>query len=282
MGDEIRAKAISYLLQVGPIEEVKSIGASGPKFTKLTGITQAMLQANWSGGGIMTSCNSFVATYAASIGLVIGGKSLGQFNLDKKVASWGKAYAWIPASSGARPKDGDIFELNRLHQGVTFTVAGTSWNTVEGGQGGKSSGFDMVKRKENPQGGGVLTHQTYQKTIESVKGWLDIDLYLNGLPTTLPIPPWLPGWWQVPWQGQIFYYFFEMPGTVKWTLQKPVSDAFGPYNYNDKGTAVFNSQQVLTLVWSATGTIEKFKRQIDKVMIGDWNSTEPLMATRCF
>lgn len=283
MADDLRGKAKTYLQQIPASPgEIQSIGPTAGKFFQLTGMNQTMLTANWSAGGIMTSCNSFVALYAASLGLVLNGRSLGQFGLDKKVESWGKGYAWVPASSGKRPKFGDIFELERLHQGVSLDVDGSTWNTVEAGQGGKSTGYDIIKRKQSPQTGGVLTHQTIKKTQEPVKGWLDIELYLNGLPTTQPMPSWLTGWWQVPWRGRIFYYFFERPGTAKWTFKKPISDALTPTTFDDTAKLTFDSAQVLTLVWSATGTVEKFRRQTDRLMVGDWNSAEPLTATRCF
>ncbi|MGH8519244.1 MAG: hypothetical protein ACREUE_17475, partial [Panacagrimonas sp.] len=117
---------------------------------------------------------------------------------------------------------------------------------------------------------------------EKLKGWVDIDLYLNGMPKAMPMPDWLPGWWKVPWRADTFYYYFEKPGSVKWTLKKPISDAMAPVNFNDTANVMFNDRGELTLQWWATQTIENFKKQADKIMIGDWNSKEPLIATRCF
>jgi hypothetical protein len=282
---DIRDKARAYLLQVPPAPgEVRSIGATAPLFFQLTGMTQASLQANWNAGGIMTSCNSFVSNFGSHLGST---KSLGCFNLDKVCAQRNKGYAWIPATDGARPKYGDIFEIaSRLHQGISLDC-GQSWDTAEGGQGGKTTGYDIVKRKVSVQGTGALMHLTMDKNgkpfMEPVKGWVDIELYFNGPVTQLPIPDWLPGWWSVPWRGQIFYYYFQ-PDQVAWTFQKPFSDFVTPWKFDDTGVVAFDSTQTLTIKWQATGSVEKFKSSSadNNQMAGDWNTAEPLTAKRCF
>ena len=187
----IRETARTYLLQV-PLEpgQITSNGDTAALFTRLSGITHNQLLVSWGQAPRpdgttradpapgLTSCNSFVANYAGAAGIGIGkpGRSLGQFNLDKKLASWGKSFAWVPATEGARPKFGDIFEIaTTLHQGIALDFEGSNWNTAEGGQGGSRSGFDIIKRKRLPQSGGVVTHPR-----GPLKGWVDIELFANG------------------------------------------------------------------------------------------------------
>ena len=136
----IRETARTYLLQV-PLEpgQITSNGDTAALFTRLSGITHNQLLVSWGQAPRpdgttradpapgLTSCNSFVANYAGAAGIGIGkpGRSLGQFNLDKKLASWGKSFAWVPATEGARPKFGDIFEIaTTLHQGIRARFRG--------------------------------------------------------------------------------------------------------------------------------------------------------------
>jgi hypothetical protein len=291
---DIRETARIYLLQVPPIPgQINSIGPTAPLFTRLSGITQNQLLESWGlkarkDGKIikdtppgLTSCNSFVANYAGDAGIGIGkpGRSLGQFNLDKKVAGWGKGFAWIPATEGARPKFGDIFEIATTpHQGISLDFEGdTNWNTAEGGQGGSLSGFDIIKRKRLPQSGGAVTHPR-----GPLRGWVDIDLFANGPPPTT-VPGWLLGWWSMPWRGQVFFYFFEASFTVSWTLTRPISPAFAPLRFNDTATLTMDGQTSITLKWKATGSVEKLAQTgTGREMTGMWNGTEPLVATKLF
>jgi hypothetical protein len=232
----------------------------------------------------LTSCNSFVALYAgdAGIGIAQKNRSLGQFGLDKKLASWGKSFAWVAAAPGLRPKFGDIFEnATTLHQGVSLdSDPGGPWNTAEGGQGGKKSLHDIIKRKTMPQSGDALIH-----TKGPIKGWVDIELFAGGpaKPAPVTMPAWLSGWWEVPWRGQFFYYFFEPGFKASWTFVKPISDAFAPLQFNDTATVTVDGPAAITLKWSATGSVEKFMLAgTDRILVGTWNTAEPLIATRMF
>jgi hypothetical protein len=279
---DIRERARIYLLQVPPPPaEIRSNGVTAPLFTRLTGgMTQAGLQQNWNSGGKQTSCNSFVANYAGDAGIGIGkpGRSLGQFGLDNKVAGWGKGFAWVAASPGARPKFGDIFEIaTSLHQGVSLDFVGGTWNTAEGGQGGPSLGFDIIKRKALSQGGDLVIHPR-----GPLKGWVDIDLFANGPPPTT-MPGWLLGWWAVPWRARIFYYFFEESFKASWTFTRPISNALAPMRFDDTAVVTIDGPQSVTLKWSATGSVEKFAQSTSSgEMLGTWNGTEPLLATKLF
>lgn len=294
---DIRERARVYLAQVVPFPgEVRSIGMTAALFTKLSAITQSMLKVSW---GLearpgtdppvfradpppgLTSCNSFVALYAGGIGIAQKNRSLGQFHLDKKLEAWGKSHAWITPAPGVRPKFGDIFEIaDRLHQGVSLDFADGLWNTAEGGQGGKSTGFDIIKRKRATQESDIVKNEKG----ETLRGWVDIELFASGPPPApLPLPQWLLGWWAVPWRGRIFYYFFEMPFKASWTYTKPISNAFVPLKFDDTATVSVDSQQVVTVKWTATGSVEKFTRSgSGNQMTGLWNATEPLVATRLF
>ena len=294
---DIRDRARMYLLQVPPDPaQINSNGLTAPLFFKLSGITHDQLLESWGlkarkDGKIhkdippgLTSCNSFVANYAGNAGIGIGqpGRSLGQFNLDKKVASWGKGFAWVAATQGARPKFGDIFEIaTTLHQGVSLDFEGDIWNTAEGGQGGAQTGFDIIKRRVLRQGGGnSIVHPR-----GPLKGWVDIDLFANGPPPPPPttVPGWLLGWWAVPWRGQIFYYFFEASFKASWTLTKPISSAFAPLRFNDTATLTMDGPQSTTLRWAATGSVEKLAQTgTGQEMVGTWNGFEPLVATKLF
>ncbi len=292
---DIRDKARAHLLQVPlPPLQINSNGVTAALFTKLSGITQNMLEVSWGKAPRpgtdppvfradpppgLTSCNSFVATYGVAIGIGKPNRSLGQFGLDKKLEKWGKEFAWIKPTPGARPKFGDIFELaKRLHQGIALDFSGDVWNTAEGGQGGSTSGFDIIKRKTSNQNGDVLTHKG-----EEIKGWVDIELFANGpAPKPTSVPTAMLGWWSVPWRGKIFYYFFEADFKASWTYTKPISNAFLPFKFDDTATVTVDGPDAITLKWTATGSVEKFKQQGSSQMLGAWNATEPLVATRMF
>ena len=284
---DIRDKGRAYLVQVPPAPlEVLSIGATAPLFFKLTGMTQAMLQANWDAGGIMTSCNSFVSYF---------GSFLVPRNLSAR-SGWTRfAHSETKRTRGSRPRWCASEARRHLRDREPASPGGTStdfdgqnWNTAEAGQGGKKTGHDIIKRKASLQPGtGPLMHLTMDKNgkpfLEPVKGWVDIEFYFNGPVTQLPTPLWLLGWWAVPWRAQIFYYFFE-PDQVAWTFQKPMSDFVTPWKFDDTGVVAFDSTQTLTIKWKATGSVEKFKSSSadNNQMVGDWNSADPLTATRCF
>jgi hypothetical protein len=271
--------------------EVRSNGGTATLFTTLTGCTHAGLIANWKAGGKLTSCNSFTGLYAWRIGLPAGGAfhALSKQRIDIAVQGIGKGYAWIEAAKNpaALPMYGDVFLMTNLyHVGVSLEVKDGVWYTVEAGQGGPSTGsppeykhaYDSIKRKQAAQKGGIL--QNSKGVL--VKGWVDIDLYMNGLPHPVPLKGWLVGWWVVAWRGQLFYYYVEAPGKVSWTLKRPVSESFIPYKFDDVGTIVLDSRDVVTIKWNTTQTIEKFKPLTadNRTLIGDWNDKEPLIACR--
>jgi hypothetical protein len=292
----IRDTAAVYLLQLPPFPvEVTSNGPLAALFTKLSGITHTMLLQSWGlaprpdgttradAGPGLTSCNGFVGIYGNSTGMTepTPAKSLGRFFLDKKLQQMGKGHAWIPSTAGARPKFGDVFELaGRLHQGISLDFDGDVWNTAEGGQGGKSTGpppFDIIKRKQARQTSDVVTNNKG----ETLKGWVDIERFVNGPPPTT-VPGWLPGWWSVPWRGRTFFYFFDSNFTASWTFSKPVSNALAPLTFDDTATVTFDDAKSITLKWSKTGSVERFSAATEASLVGTWNAVEPLIATKMF
>jgi len=79
MSNDIRERAKPILSVVPPLgQQINSVGATADLFTKLTGKTQAQLQSNWDGGGIMTTCNEFVGWFGTQLGST---KYLGRFDL---------------------------------------------------------------------------------------------------------------------------------------------------------------------------------------------------------
>jgi len=290
---DIRDFARAYLLQVPPFPTpVTSNGPLAALFTRLSGITHLDLLRSWgkaprADGSTfadtppgLTSCNGFVGIYGNSIGLTepTPPKSLGKFKLEQKLKQWGKSHAWIPSTAGARPKFGDIFELApRLHEGISLDFEGDVWNTAEGGQGGSQTGFDIIKRKQARQTSDVVTNDKN----ETLKGWVDIERFLNGPPPTT-VPSWLPGWWSVPWRGRTFFYFFDSNFTASWTFAKPVSNALAPLTFDDTATVTFDDAKSITLKWSKTGSVEKFSAVTEASLVGTWNAAEPLIATKMF
>ena len=124
----IRDTARMYLLQVPPVPaQITSNGPLAALFTRLSGIRHIDLLRSWGmaprADGTtradtppgLTSCNGFVGIYGNATGISDPNpaRTLGQFLLDKRLQQWGKGFAWIPSTAGARPKFGDIFIVQR-------------------------------------------------------------------------------------------------------------------------------------------------------------------------
>jgi hypothetical protein len=154
---------------------VSSTG-NAKRFTELTGITQAGLLANWAGkdgvrgtkdDGRLTSCNGFAGQYSIAI---LGSKLKGglfMFPMKEAMTKWGMPQAWKSQADdiSARPGFGDVVRWNRLHAGVSLGFEGNKWHTIEGGKGGRASGFDAVAR---------VTYDTYP--ITEIMGWVDFTV----------------------------------------------------------------------------------------------------------
>jgi hypothetical protein len=275
MADDIRERARQILSEVPPLgQQINSVGPTASKFVRMTGTSQAVLEANWKTGGIMTTCNAFVGWF----GRELGSKNfLGRFDIDTMVKKWGKEHAWIPVSSGAQPKYGDIFRPKKFHMGISLDFAGGMWNTAESGQGGSKTGYDIIKRKQT------------QWDPSAMQGWVDIELLLGDgtvapsvQKSTAPVPDWLPGWWVISWRHETYYYFFDRNFGVSWTLVKPSSPSQPPAGARDKGTVTMEPINVVSIVWGATGSVEKLVKTptTNEQMGGTWNGKEALSAIR--
>src|SRR5262245_15310311 len=138
MGIRERARQILDA-EVPPLgQQITSVGPTADKFVKLTGISQATLEANWATGGKMTTCNGFTGWYSRALGSNI---YLGRFDLDTYLPKMGKGEAWIKSTPDNRPKYGDICRYAHFHVGVSLDFDGDIWNHADSGQGGRSTGF---------------------------------------------------------------------------------------------------------------------------------------------
>jgi hypothetical protein len=269
----IRDRARAYLDAVPETGQINSNDGTG-RFEKLTGVTQAALEENWAKPppfNSMTACNEFVGKFGATLG---SKNYLGTFFLDTQLGKWGKGLAWVPfVADGPRPKYGDIFLRKKagtkiLHQGISLDFNGATWNTPEAGQGGKNTGYDIIKRKQTIYPGDALL------------GWVDLELYFKSAAQTGPAPEWLVGWWKVTWRGQAYYYYFDRNRQVKWTQILPGDTSQPPLAASDTGTSAVEPNNAVTTRWGATGSVEKFSIVFGTgaQMEGTWNGTEPLTA----
>jgi len=265
---DIRDRAREYLNVLPPLGgQINSDGQTAGLFTKLTGHTQAGLQKNWDGGGIMTTCNEFVGFYARALGAK---EYLGRFDIEVYLKKHGKGDAWVPATGGARPKYGDIFRPKSFHMGISLDFEGEMWNTAESGQGGPKSKRDIIKRKQT------------KYDPSKLQGWVDIEIYFGAAAPTSPFPEWLVGWWKVPWRGQTYYYYFDRDRQAKYTLTMPSNTSQPPLRADDTGSVTLEPNNSVTIRWGATGSVEKFSSVpgSNEQMRGTWNATEQLTADK--
>ncbi len=168
-----------------------------PVFTDLTRedlggfpTMQAKLEANWKKPGqFMTTCLSFVLTYAKHLGyqMKFPGGFMASFEVATALARCDmgtpgkprfvdKSHAWVPFGGKKRPGYGDVVLFkhndNENHIGISLGVAADtdSWETAESGQGGPALKHDAIEKF------------TQQYLSRAHLGWVDIDLYFNGPP----------------------------------------------------------------------------------------------------
>ena len=259
-----RAKEI---LNAIPAGQIKSNDKSG-NYQKYTGgLKHETMEANWKTGGIMTGCNAFVGWYAAQL----GSKSyLGRFDLVTFLPSIDKGHAWVKSASGRRPQYGDILLHTGLHEDVALDFDGDILNRMAAGQGGRSVGCDILCR--------VRGKGSYN--FANLQGWVDIDLYFEAAPSTVPIPNWLLGWWEVGWRSSPYFYLFERNGHVRWSPLRPQSNTQPIQVPRDTGDVTVAADGGIKIRWGATGSVETFKQVAGTPdeMKGTWNGREPLSA----
>jgi hypothetical protein len=268
MSSNIRERAKKILSVVPPLgEQINSNGATAELFKQLTNKTQAQLEENWNAGGKMTTCNEFVGWFGTQLGST---KYLGRFDIEAELTRMKKGQAWVSATSGARPKYGDIFRPKKFHMGISLDFEGDKWNTVESGQGGREQGYDIIKRKRTIWDANAL------------QGWVDLELYFGASAPIGPVPDWLLGWWKVTWRGRLYYYYFDRGGDAQWTQTLPQNTGHPPTAAKDTGKVVVESLNVITIRWPATGAVEKLVKApvATGQMSGTWNDREPLTAVK--
>jgi hypothetical protein len=163
------------------------VSSKDPLFEKLTGLNQSTLEANWTKGGMLTSCNSFAGKVALAIG--VPGKSvLAKVYLDISQAEKEVPGCWQEANTAAAclnnitPQGGCIYSgwykykdktgkdvvQKWGHVGIIYDYEEDTenWWLVQGGQGGRSQGVDYIKWK----------YAKFDRT--KINGWVDIAKYL--------------------------------------------------------------------------------------------------------
>jgi hypothetical protein len=232
---------------------------TNPTFTTLTGMSHSELLTNWKGGGIETSCNGFVM----KAGQAIGVKGLGGFDVEATMIKLGKQHCWITPLSGEKPQFGDVFEsrsitpgkgYENLHVGISLSVDGDDWYTIEGGQGGPSTGFDKVARVK------------HKYNTSDILGWVDMRLLVSGKP---PLPDWLIGTWMI-YSGKDYVYSINRYGEVTQKAYRPPSGGNGAAPNLDTGSLFALMGDTVKVKWDGAGGVETFT--YDR-----WNSFPAIM-----
>jgi len=185
-------------------------------------------------------------------GQAIGVKGLGGFNVEDTMISMGKRHCWIKPSSGEKPQYGDIFETRsktpgndyeNLHVGISLSVEGDDWNTIEGGQGGPGTGVDKVARVK------------HKYNTAHMLGWVDIRLLASGAPA---LPDWLLGTWMIYCGNKNYVYAINRYGEVtqKAYRPSPVRNDDGPNL--DTGNVFAVSGDTIKIKWNGEGGVEVF------------------------
>lgn len=268
---------------------ITSNGATAADYTRMTGLSQSGLEANWAKGGIMTGCNGFTGFYGVQLGFT---PYLGRFDLEETCKKAGKADAWIRSTDAVRPKYGDILRHASFHVDVALDFDGPILWRAAGGQGGKRAGCDIIKR--------VKGKKPYDP--KSLVGWIDIEVYAgeasggggSGDPSERPgleYPlesdsrmAWLHGWWSVS-DGNQYYYCFSAGGRVQWVSNRPAPGAPPSSSPGNTGTFSWDGAGKLVLTWSPRGggqTVETFTGAGpgSTTMRGTSNRYAPLIATK--
>jgi hypothetical protein len=254
---------------------ITSNGATASKYAEMTGISQKTLTDNWAKGGIMTGCNGFTGWF----GVKMGSRTyLGGFDLQGIVKNAGKPDAWVPSRPGNRPAYGDILRHASFHVDVCVGFDGDILLRAAGGQGGRGSGCDIIKRV---RGTGPYDHN-------KLLGWIDIDVYFDTSATPSASDAtmrWLYGWWKV-WDGNNYYYFFGPGGIVQYTKSKPSNISGPPIRADNTGTYTYTPGQLVVNWKQVSGAEAACRETFNNAVPGcqQMNATStlysPLVASR--
>ncbi len=98
-----------------------------------------------------------------------------------------------------------------------------------------------------------------------------------------PMPAWVAGWWRVVQEGDTYYYYFKMGGTVVWTYMRPANQASPMADPHNSGDCTATTSGALKIVWNEVGgtnTIETFRKTSPTSLEGSSNRGGPLVMTR--
>ena len=205
-------------------------------FKKYTGYEHETLLRKWL-KDITTTCNEFCRECCYTMGMSEG-LNIGRFDVADWLTTRGLGHCWVPVDSGATPEYGDVYRLLgykpakngvlKNHLGISLYLDGSTWYTVDSGQGGRMTGCDKIMRMTRPW------------KPSSLRGWVSMKSLLN---SSQPLPIWLGGWWEVreaPYN--IYYYHFAANGKVTCTTHKPASASVAPITASLVGT--FSSKRM--------------------------------------
>lgn len=99
--------------------------------------------------------------------------------------------------------------------------------------------------------------------------------------TGLPLPTWLPGWWEVAWRGDTYYYHFNVTQQATWTQVRPITNLMPPLIVNDTGKFIVDPGPTISIKWGRTHSEEKFTVDVGSkppTLSGLWNGTERVTA----
>lgn len=240
------------------LEDVKKPFTENEKFYTLTGLKHKELLDNWIGGGIKTSCNGFVGKVAGALGI----PGMGAFGVEKLVRDMGKRHCWLTPASGEKPGYGDIFETNsrtpgndfeNLHVGVSLSVEGDDWWTIEGGQGGPSLGYDRVARVKK------------KYNTEHLLGWVDMRMLMSG---KAAMPEWLIGTWMIYAGDKNYIYTFNRKGMATQKPYRPATASGSDVPNLDTGEVQSVLGDTIKLRWNVEGGIETFTYDFNRSFPG--------------
>jgi hypothetical protein len=234
--DDAQALLDSYLPQSG---EIRSNGSTAAKFTEMTGggYTQKTLTDAWAAGKNLTSCNGFTGWYGQKMGSKL---YLGVFDLKAIAQKAGRPRAWVPSTRDNRPSYGDILRHASFHVDVCLGFEGSVLCRAAGGQGGKSLGYDIIKRVKG------TSAYSYSKLL----GWLDLDIFF-GSAAAAADASWLTGWWTIN-DGTTYYYYFFPTGDVQYVSTQPTGSQPPTRYASDTGKFTYSAPGILTIDWNPT------------------------------
>jgi hypothetical protein len=278
-----REEAEKILAEVPKGDGIRS-DTQPDEFHKWTGYWHSDMLASWrahmNDHVLLTACAGFASVFAGRIGIT-GIASF--FDLQKSLIDAGKAYAWVPASSGADPQVGDILRHTAFHVDVAAGWEGRKLKRVAAGQSyhkrpttSVEGEFDSLKW--------VTGKNDYDRA--ALQGWLDLDKYFGAAPVVDPTLGWLYGWWKV-WDGSTYYYFFGPGGGVEYTKTEPPKGSGAPKRANNLGRYTYTLPNQLKVTWNqVVGAEEACEETFYNAAPGcqQMNATSslysPLVATR--